>query len=146
MKKITFILLVAASSVWFGCSKKNDPAPLTPVTAKAADIVGKWNETADTLFSNTSGQSSIIPVSEGSYFQFNNGGTGIIGNAGTDGEVSEEVFNYTINNGTLVLTVPNSSSGVAGSETLSIYNITKSSLGLRWNNSANTHEDAWLTK
>jgi len=139
-----YILLIPAVIIMAACSKKNNPAPLSPATAKATDLVGKWTITADTLFLNGSNQFSVNPVNGGPYFQFNDDGTATSGTAG--GGV-QGVYNYTVNNGTLVLTIPNSSGSVAGSEeTLSIYNITKSSLGLRSNNNNNTYEDAWLTK
>jgi hypothetical protein len=140
MKK--HILFIPAVLIMAACSKKNDPVPalLTPATAKAADLVGKWNVKADTIFSNTSNQFSVAPVTGNPYFQFNDDSTFTSGTA--SGGSQGIVFNYTVNNGTLVLTVPNYS----GSETYSIYNITKNTLGLRLNNSNNTHEDAWLTK
>jgi len=138
-----YILLIPAIIIMAACSKKNDQAPLNPATAKATDLVGKWTITADTTFLNGSSQFTVNAVNGGLYFQFNDDGTATSGTAGG----VQGVYNYTVNNGTLVLTIPNSSGSVAGSEeTLSIYNITKNSLGLRVNNNNNTHEDAWLTK
>jgi len=145
MKKTIFILLASVSLMWIGCSKKNDSTPLirlTPANAKAADIVGKWIITADTTFSNVNTQSSVNTVSGSPFFQFNNDGTGTLG---TDSQPPEGVFNYSLTNGTLVLTVPNPNGGTITYATFSVYAITKGTLGLRRNND-NTHEDAWLIK
>jgi hypothetical protein len=143
MKK--HILLISAALIMAGCSKKNDPAPpviVTPATAKAADLVGKWNATADTIFSSTTNQYSVNPIGSGDFFEFNSDGTCILGSTG-DG--TGAFVNYTVNNAVLELITLNSSGGVAGSEALSIYAISKNSLGLRHNN-GNTYEDAWFTK
>jgi PBP1b-binding outer membrane lipoprotein LpoB len=144
MKK--YILLISAALIMAGCSKKNDPAPpitITPATAKAADLVGKWTVTADTLFSSTSNQYSVNPVNGGTYYQFNNDGTCTVGPANNGTGL---FVHYTVNNAILELITLNSSGGVAGSEALLIYAISKNSLGLRHNNNNNTYEDAWFTK
>jgi len=135
-----YILLIPAIIVMAACSKKNDPAPLSPATVKASDLVGKWTATADTLFANTSSQFRVNTITDNPYFQFNADGTCTLSS------IDSGTIDYTVSNGTLVLTVPNSSGGMAASETFSIYNITKSTLGLRLNNNNNTHEDVWLTK
>jgi hypothetical protein len=139
------MLLVCAVIIMAACSKKNIPAPVvivTPATAKATDLVGKWNATADTIFSSTTNQYSVNPVPAGDFFEFNSDGTCIFGSIG-DG--TGQFLNYTVNNAVLELITLNPSGGVASSEALSIYAISKNSLGLRHNN-GNTYENAWFTK
>ncbi|WP_183577331.1 lipocalin family protein [Mucilaginibacter sp. X5P1] len=140
-----YILLIPAILIMAACSKKNNPAParLTPSNANATDLVGKWTVITDTIFLKGSSQFNTKPVNDASYFTFEADGTG---NLGTTSSGLEGLFNYTVNNGTLILTIPNPNGSTGVYATYSIYNITKSTLGLRLSNNNNTYEDAWLTK
>jgi hypothetical protein len=140
-----YILLIPAVLIMAACSKKNNPAParLTPSNAKAADLVGEWTVNTDTTFLKGSSQFNTKPVNDAPYFLFDADGTG---SSGTVSNGLEGLFNYNVNNGTLILTIPNPNGGTSVYATYSIYNITKSTLGLRLSNNNNTYEDAWLTK
>jgi len=139
------ILLISALLIMAACSKNNNPAPVasvTPGTAKIADLAGKWIVTADTTFSGNGTQFTVNQVgSNATYFQFNSDGTASSGNA-SDG--LQNIFVYTINNGTVVITEPSGNTAI--SEMLKIYAITKNSLGLRLVSSSGTYEDAFFTR
>lgn len=143
MKK--YILLIPAILIMAACSKKNNPAParLTPSNANATDLVGRWTVITDTTFLKGSSQFNTKPVNDAPYFLFNADGTG---SSGTVSIGLPELFNYNVSNGTLILTIPHPNGGTSVYLTYSIYNITKSTLGLRLSNNDNTYEDAWLTK
>jgi hypothetical protein len=143
MKK--YILLIPAILIMAACAKKNNPAParLTPSNANATDLAGRWTVITDTIFLKGSSQFNTKPVNDAPYFLFDADGTG---SSGAVSNGLEGLFNYNINNGALILTIPNPNGGTSVYATYSIYNITKSTLGLRLSNNNNTYEDAWLTK
>jgi Lipocalin-like domain len=105
MKKIILISMVAASSVWFGCSKKNDVTPitLTPANATVTDLVGKWNGTkivmTDTVNNEIHTTTQTLNPGDIDY-QFNSDETGSIG-----GLLGQNIFTYTLSGGIIQLTL-----------------------------------------
>ena len=90
-KFLSFILLLI---LCIGCSKKNNPPPVT------ASIVGTWYVTTDTLttYSNgIAGAPYVTNLNHSAYMKFNNDGTGLTYN----GDYLD--FTYTISDQTAVI-------------------------------------------
>jgi hypothetical protein len=138
MKKRILILLVAASSVWFGCSKKNEATPLTPATATVNDLVGKWNVTQTIITDTVNNETQTLTETFNPgdlYIQFNSDKTG--DNGGTSG--GADTFTYSIADGIIYLTSPTETADYT------IVAITATTLTLRVK-APNQNEDAYLSK
>jgi hypothetical protein len=129
MKKI--ILILSAIVLLAACSKKQDtvkPPLLTPKSATAKDLTGKWDLAVDTTFTTTNGQTttSVNTNTAGISFQFNADGTGAqtISNANLP-------FTYKVSDGLILMHTPASQNTAAEDLTFTITVITTTKLAFR---------------
>ena len=138
MKKLSLILSVAM--VLAACSKKENKPALTPKTATAADIMGSWQLTVDTLYTpDPSGKLQPIPDDETSLNEILNYGANGAGTILLNNKPAGS-FGWTLSNGVLT----NSPTGT-NAEVNTILTITTSRMLLRQQESVG-YKDVVLIK
>ena len=82
-----------------GCSKKESPKPaLTPATVTDADIMGKWLQTTDTVYTMKNGQTtSSISAGETQYYIYGANNSEIVSLSSNQ----TAYFTYYISNGVI---------------------------------------------
>lgn len=116
-----FLLVAIAAILLLGCSKKNNPAPIT--------ITGKWIAKADTIREYQDGvltETDYVKANGTDYIQFNKDQTGT---TTVNGVVSS--FTYTTSGNTMTINIPQTLAGVAQPplvETVKINILTANSL------------------